>query len=104
MTDSGGTPPTGGFMALGDLWRYEGALTLDNAAGVMAIADGIPLPASGRIDFGGLAPADSAALAAVMALRRRAAAEGRALRIDNLPPALESLAVVYGVDDLIRGG
>jgi phospholipid transport system transporter-binding protein len=99
MTDNG-SAPTGGFMALGDLWRYEGALTLDNAASVMAIADAMPLPTSGRVDFGGLAPADSAALAAVLALRRRAAAEGRPLRTDNLPPAL---AVVYGVDELVAG-
>ena len=98
-----GTPPVGGFVALGDAWRYEGALTLDNAAGVMAAADALPLPESGRIDLGGLAPADSAALAVVMALRRRALAEGRTLRIENLPPGLHSLATVYGVDDLARG-
>jgi len=96
-------PVAGGFVVQGDAWRYEGALTLDNAETVMANVDALPLPASGRVDMGGAAPADSAALAVVMALRRRAIAEGRALSIENLPPALHSLAIVYGVDELTRG-
>ena len=95
--------PAGGFVAVGDLWRYEGALTLDNAAAVMAAADALPLPASGRVDMAALTPADSASLAILMALRRRALAEGRTLRIDNLPAALHSLAIVYGVDELVSG-
>ena len=93
--------PSGGFVADGDAWRYEGALTLDNAAGVMLAADAMTLPASGIVDLRALAPADSAALAVVMALRRRAQAEGRTLHVANMPPALQSLAVVYGVDDLV---
>jgi phospholipid transport system transporter-binding protein len=96
------TSPAGRFVALGDAWRFDGALTLDNAAEVMAGADAMPLPESGRIDLGGVTHADSAALAVVMSLRRRAAAESRPLRIENLPPALHSLAVVYGVDDIVR--
>jgi phospholipid transport system transporter-binding protein len=96
-------PAAGGFVVQGDAWRYEGALTLDNAAAVMAHVDTLPLPSSGRVDMGGTGPADSAALAIVMALRRRATAEGRTLTIENLPPALHSLAIVYGVDELTRG-
>ena len=105
--------PAGGFVADSvttdagaavDAWRYEGALTLDNAARVMAAADATPLPASGIIDLRALAPADSAALAVVMALRRRADAEGRTLHVRNMPPALQSLAIVYGVDDLVPAG
>jgi len=88
---------------LGDAWRYEGALTLDNAALVMSNLESLPLPSSGRIDLSGMAHADYAALAILMALRRRAIAEGRALSIENLPAALHSLAIVYGVDELTRG-
>ena len=91
----------GGFVADGDAWRYQGALTLDNAADVMTAAEGLALPASGIVDLRGVAPADSAALAVVMALRRRAQAEGLTLHVANMPPALQSLAVVYGVDDLV---
>jgi phospholipid transport system transporter-binding protein len=93
--------PAGGFAIDGDAWRYHGALTLDNAADVMTAADAMALPASGIVDLAALAPADSAALAVVMALRRRAQAEGRTLHVANMPSALQSLAVVYGVDDLV---
>jgi len=90
-----------GFVVDGDAWRYRGGLTLDNAADVMAAADALPLPPSGIVDLGALAPADSSALAVVMALHRRAKAEGRPLHVANMPAALQSLAVVYGVDDLV---
>ena len=36
-----------------------------------------------------------------MELKRRAAAEGRTLAIEGLPQSLHSLAVVYGVEDLL---
>jgi phospholipid transport system transporter-binding protein len=93
----------GAFTATDQGWRFDGRLTMDTAAAVMASADALPLPGSGRVDFGGLTQGDSSALAVIMALRRRALAEKRALRIDNLPAALLSLAVAYGVDDITRG-
>jgi phospholipid transport system transporter-binding protein len=95
--------PVGTVAATPEGWRLEGALTMENAAVMLAAADALPLPDSARLDLGGLTHADSAALAVVMALRRRAAAEGRVLRVENLPAALQSLAIVYGVDDLARG-
>ena len=103
MNDSVGAPASGGFAVVDGAWRYDGALTLENAAAVLAAADVLPLPESGRVDLAGLAQADSAALAVLMALRRRALGEGRTLRIENLPAGLGSLAVVYGVDALAHG-
>ncbi|HMA31015.1 MAG TPA: STAS domain-containing protein, partial [Casimicrobiaceae bacterium] len=61
----------------------------------------IALPETGAVDMSGLTHADSAALAVVIALKRRAVAEGRALAIEGLPPSLQSLALAYGVEDLI---
>jgi len=101
--DDGTPTPAGTVAATPEGWRFEGSLTMENAAVMIAAADALPLPESGRVDLAGLTHADSAALAVLMALRRRAAAEGRALRVENLPPALTSLALVYGVDDLARG-
>lgn len=95
--------PGGAFLVTAHGWRFEGTLTMDTAAAVMASADALPLPESGRVDFGGLTQGDSSALALIMALRRRASSEKRALRVDNLPSALLSLAVAYGVDDIARG-
>ncbi len=96
-------PASGAFSVSGESWRYTGALTLENAAAVMSAADALALPADGRVDFTELGPADSAALAVIMALRRRALHEGRALHVEGLPPGLASLAIVYGVEDLARG-
>ena len=47
----------------------------------------------------GLAHADSAALAVMLALNRRAAGEGRRIVFAAMPAMLASLARVYGVED-----
>jgi len=101
MSGCDATTVQGSFRAEDAGWRFEGALTLDNAAHVMADADARPLPADSVIDFAGLTRADSSALAVIMALRRRAAAESRTLSVRNLPGSLTSLARAYGVDELV---
>jgi phospholipid transport system transporter-binding protein len=93
----------GAFVATAEGWRFQGTLTMDTAAAVMASADALPLPETGRVDLGGLVQGDSAALAVIMALRRRASSEKRELRVENIPKALLSLAVAYGVDDITHG-
>ena len=92
---------TGGFSASNDGWLFAGALTLDDAAAVLEASQALPLPVSGVVDFGGLMHADSAALAVMIALKRRGTEEGRTLAIRNIPPSLRSLAAVYGIDDLL---
>ena len=94
-------PPTGAFTASGRGWQFAGALMFDDAAGVLEASRELALPESGIVDMSGLTQADSAALAVVIALRRRAVAEGRKLAIEGLPASLHSLAVVYGVEDLL---
>jgi phospholipid transport system transporter-binding protein len=102
MTDCEEAAVRGAFTEHDGAWRFDGALTLDNAAEVLATVEAQPLPASGDIDFAGLARADSSALALILALRRRAVAEGRPLSVRNLPGSLASLAAAYGVDELVR--
>ena len=92
---------TGGFSASNDGWLFAGALTLDDAAGVLEASQALPLPANGVVDFGGLMHADSAALAVMIALKRRGTEEGRTLSIRGIPPSLRSLAAAYGIDDLL---
>ena len=88
----------GAFSVIDTGWSFGGALTLDNAADVLRASESLPLPESGSVDFGGLMQADSAALAVMMALKRRAASERRSLILSGLPASLRSLAVVYGVE------
>lgn len=91
----------GRIVAENDRWRLMGALTFDDAADVFDAARSMPLPPSGVVDLAGLTQADSSALAVVLAVRRRAVREGRTLAIEGVPASLRSLAVVYGVEDLV---
>jgi len=91
----------GAFTADGDRWRFAGTLTFDDAAAVLAGAQTLPLPPSGRVDMSGLEHADSAGLAVLLALKRRAAAERRTLVFEGMPPVLGSLARVYGIEDIV---
>jgi phospholipid transport system transporter-binding protein len=88
----------GAFSVIDTGWSFGGALTLDNAAEVLRAAESLPLPESGIVDFGGLMQADSAALAVMMSLKRRATSERRPLILTGLPASLRSLAIVYGVE------
>ena len=90
---------TGRFAVAGDRWTFAGVLTFEDAATVLDDASRLPLPASGTIDMSGLEHADSAALAVMLALGRRATVEGRHIVFAAMPAVLESLARVYGVED-----
>jgi phospholipid transport system transporter-binding protein len=85
----------------GARWTYAGALTFANAEAVLESAGALPLPSSGVADLAGLEHADSAALAVLLALRRRAAAEGRTLAFASVPDSVVSLARVYGIDTIV---
>ena len=94
---------TGAFTASedGSHWSFDGALTFDNAAAVLNAAESLDLPPSGRIDLTNLRTVDSAALAVLFSLKRRAKAHRRKLVFEGIPPMLASLARVYGVEALI---
>lgn len=91
----------GGFASVGDRWTFSGALTFADAAAVFAAASALPLPAAGVIDLAGMDPADSSALAVMLALKRRAAAEGAHLTFAAIPSGILTLANVYGVEELL---
>jgi phospholipid transport system transporter-binding protein len=106
VNDAGMAPPAviaGEFTAVDDgaRWKFSGALTMDAAAQALDAAHRLPLPSTGVIDFSGLLQADSAALAVMLALKRRASAQGRPIMFAGLPGSLLSLAVVYGVEELL---
>jgi phospholipid transport system transporter-binding protein len=91
----------GAFSAAGDRWEFAGTLTFDAAAEILAAAERLPLPESGVVDLAGLAHADSAALAVLLALRRRAVAEERPLAFAAMPALVATLADVYGIEELL---
>jgi len=66
------------------------------------IADFIAAGA-GTIDWAGVDELDSSALSLIFHARRLAHAAGCVVHHDNLPAALDSLAELYGVRELLRG-
>ena len=95
--------PRGGFVASGESWTYIGTLTFADAAAVFEASRALALPAAGIVDLAGLQQADSSALAVMLALKRRATAEGARLEFASIPPGIHALAHVYGVLDLLAG-
>jgi phospholipid transport system transporter-binding protein len=55
------------------------------------------------VDASALQVFDTATIALLLELRRRAAAGGATLRLDAAPPKLVQLATLYGVGDLLSG-
>jgi phospholipid transport system transporter-binding protein len=93
--------PRSGFLPAGERWTYIGTLTFADATAVFQASRALALPATGIVDLAGLQHADSSALAVMLALKRRASAEGARLEFVTIPPAINALAHVYGVLDLL---
>src|SRR5512134_2547460 len=99
--DAGGVGGAFAAVAGGARWVYAGALTFADAAAVLAAAQAMPLPGDGVVDCAGIVTVDSAAVAVLLALKRRGAAEGKAIVFANVPHALAALAALYGVDTIL---
>jgi len=54
-----------------------------------------------HVDASAVRVFDSCALAVLLACRRSAQAAGKALTIQSLPPGLQAMAALYGVDALL---
>jgi|HubBroStandDraft_6_1064221.scaffolds.fasta_scaffold1288881_2 phospholipid transport system transporter-binding protein len=87
--------------AAGDRWLLAGPLTVDTAASVLESSREAALPKTGIVDLTGVEGLDSAAVAVLLAWRRRAASEGVELSFTAVPASLSALAELYGVQDLI---
>jgi phospholipid transport system transporter-binding protein len=86
----------------GDSLVLEGALTL---ATVSALADAVQehLRQGARVvDFRGVTEVDSAAVALALEWLRQAAQNNREVRLANLPVAMQNLAKLYGVSELLQ--
>ena len=85
----------------GERWSIEGALTIDSAARVFAASRDAPLPSSGIVALERVRAVDSSAVALLLAWKRRAADEGKALAFTGTPLNLAALAALYGVEELL---
>ena len=104
MTQRGANAEAGaGFASDTDngRWTFAGPLTYANAGPVLAAALEMTLPSGGEVDLNDVDAVDSAAVAVLLALKRRAANEGRSLVFANVPTALTTLADLYGVGEML---
>lgn len=88
----------------GDRVHITGAVTLENVTGVLA--EGLAHVRAGAsvVDLAEVSELDSSLLAAMLALMREARLANRSLSLANLPKGLQTLAGLYGVEDLLPAG
>ncbi|MGH8680738.1 MAG: STAS domain-containing protein [Burkholderiales bacterium] len=85
----------------GNRLLLEGAVTVATVpslldAGAAQLGDGVEV-----VDFAAVTEVDSAALALALAWLRATRAAGRTVRFANLPRAMENLARLYALDELL---
>ncbi|MBU3693532.1 MAG: STAS domain-containing protein [Rhodocyclaceae bacterium] len=81
--------------------HLSGALTVDEAAGVLRAATAAIDAGCREVNVGQLLTVDSSAVATLIAIRRHAMAKGVDLRFSAPPPALAGLVGLYEVGDLL---
>ena len=83
--------------------KLESIETLTVINATAALEQGIAAIKAGQtvFDLGTVKTADSSAVAVLLAWMRAARQSGAALSYVNLPAGLQSLAALYGVDDLL---
>ena len=85
----------------GDRLVVEGPVTLDTVPELAAGLEAQLRPGDAVVDFGGVTEVDSSAVALVLEWRRQAEARSVSLRVANVPEALQNLARLYGVLELL---
>ena len=103
-TDRRPNPVSASAMSSSAVIALPATVTMNDAratrAALAAQLAGAELP---LIDASGLQVLDTAALAVLLDCQRQVQALGRRLRITGVPPKLQQLAQLYGVDALLSG-
>ena len=88
----------------GDSLLIEGALTLATVSGLAGEARDHLRQGVRVIDLRGVSEVDSSAVALALEWLRQAAEAKPGLRFVNLPVAMQNLAKLYGVSELLQPG
>ncbi len=89
----------------GDSLILEGAVTLDTVPGpglIGAATEHLRQGGARVVDFRNVTEVDSAAVALAIEWLRKASESGTGLRLANLPAAMQNLAKLYGVSELLQ--
>jgi phospholipid transport system transporter-binding protein len=87
-----GTPP---------LFRVQGAVTMDTVEALLQQGRAMFGAGEVTVDFGAVTEVDSAAVSLLLHWAREAGARDQRLRVLNLNSNVKSLAVLYGVTELL---
>ena len=86
----------------GDALVVEGALTLATVPALAAAAREHLRQGARVVDLRGITEVDSSAVALALEWLRQATESGSSLRFANLPVAMQNLAKLYGVSELLQ--
>ncbi len=95
------TEPASSLQFVDNRWALAGPLTMDTVAHLLDVSRSFAMPQAGAIDLGHVDRVDSAAVALLLAWKRRAADEGASLQFADVPQSLLSLAQLYGVEEML---
>jgi phospholipid transport system transporter-binding protein len=85
----------------GALLRVRGPITMDNVQAVLEEGSSRFGASEVTVDLGGVTEVDSSSVSLLLQWAREAQTKGTRLRYVNLNPNVKSLAVLYGVVDLL---
>ncbi len=85
----------------GDRLVLEGNINADTVPSLLAAGDQYLRRGLSIVDFGSVGHVDSSAIALALEWLRDARSAGRTLAFVNLPPAMQNLARLYDVSDLL---
>jgi phospholipid transport system transporter-binding protein len=86
----------------GDALILEGAITLDTVPAFMGAVEEQLKQGARVVDFREVTEVDSAAVALALEWLRWSAGGNTTLRLANLPAAMQNLAKLYGVSELLQ--
>jgi phospholipid transport system transporter-binding protein len=86
----------------GDSLVLEGALTLHTVPGLAGAVEEHLRQGARVVDFRAVTEVDSSAVALALEWMRQAADNRTGLRLVNLPDAMQNLAKLYGVSELLQ--
>lgn len=83
-------------------WRLNGDVVVGTTKAILNASQSFSIASDTKVDFAQVTDIDTTALSLILEWKRRAQTENKMLTFVNLPANLNSLAVLYGVSELIN--
>ncbi len=83
-------------------WRLSGDVVVGTTKAILNTSQGFSIASDTKIDFAQVTDIDTTALSLILEWKRRAQTQNKTLTFVNLPANLNSLAMLYGVSELIN--